>query len=63
VNAKKGFFVTYINSFNEWHEGTEFEPMKNARDLLPEERRYGYHNVDGGAYRIQKLQELIARIS
>jgi hypothetical protein len=63
ANVKMGFFLTYINSFNEWHEGTEFEPMKNARDLLPEERRYGYHNVDGGAYRIQKLQELIARIS
>lgn len=63
ANAKKGFFLTYVNSFNEWHEGTEFEPMKNARDLLPQERPYGYHNVDGGSYRLQRLQELIARIA
>jgi hypothetical protein len=61
-NVQKGFFVTYVNSFNEWHEGTEFEPMKDARDLLPEERRFGYHNVDGGSYRLQRLQELIGRI-
>ncbi len=62
ANVKKGFFLTYVNSFNEWHEGTEFEPMKNARDLLPEERRLGYHNVDGGSYRLEKLQELIGRV-
>ena len=32
-----GFFMVYINSFNEWHEGTSFEPMRNSRDLLPDE--------------------------
>jgi hypothetical protein len=63
ANTKEGFFLTYVNSFNEWHEGTEFEPMKDARDLRPEERPFGYHNVDGGSYRLQRLQELIGKVS
>lgn len=62
ANMKKGFFLTYVNSFNEWHEGTEFEPMKDARDLRPEEQPFGYHNVDGGSYRLQRLQELIGKV-
>ena len=32
-NARRGFFLVYINSFNEWHEGHRFEPMKNRGDL------------------------------
>ena len=28
-----GFFLTYVNSFNEWHEGHAFEPMKDAAAL------------------------------
>jgi hypothetical protein len=62
-NVKKGVFLTYVNSFNEWHEGTEFEPMKNAKDLLPEERSFGYHNVDNGTYRLDRLEDLIARVT
>ncbi len=51
--ARTGFFLTYINSFNEWHEGTVFEPMKNRAALAPEERPYGYHNTADGGYRLE----------
>ena len=44
TNFNRGFFAIYINSFNEWHEGHAFEPMRHAADLLPEERPFGYHN-------------------
>ena len=37
--ARAGFFLTYVNSFNEWHEGTQFEPMKDAAMLTPDEAR------------------------
>ncbi len=33
TNAQRGFLLVYINSFNEWHEGDQFEPMKNADAL------------------------------
>ena len=36
-NARAGFFAVYIATFNEWHEGTSFEPMKDHAALLPEE--------------------------
>ena len=29
--ARAGFFAAYIATFNEWHEGTAFEPMKDHR--------------------------------
>ena len=62
--AKTGFFLTYINSFNEWHEGTQFEPMKDAAMLTAEEAPFGYHNaVDGGyrlAYLRSRLQPILA---
>ena len=59
VNRRRGFFLVYVNSFNEWHEGHEYEPMKNYADLTPAERRLGYHNVDDGSYRLRVLKELI----
>ena len=33
TNARRGFFLVYVNSFNEWHEGHQFEPMRNFDDL------------------------------
>lgn len=58
-NALDGFFLVYVNSFNEWHEGHEFEPAKDAADLTPEERRIGYHNPPDGAARLSLLASLV----
>src|SRR5439155_20701887 len=60
ANVRRGFFLTYVNSFNEWHEGHQFEPMKNAADLAPAERAIGYHDPDNGRYRIETLRKLVA---
>ena len=51
TNRRKGFLLVYINSFNEWHEGHAFEPMKDAADLTARERALGYHNPERGDYR------------
>jgi glycosyl hydrolase family 99 len=59
TNSKQGFFLAYINSFNEWHEGHQFEPMKNRADLTAHERTQGYHNADNGSYRLDTLRGLI----
>ncbi|HYT73546.1 MAG TPA: hypothetical protein VEL79_02255 [Vicinamibacterales bacterium] len=59
ANRHRGFFLVFVNSFNEWHEGHEFEPMKNFGDLTPAERRVGYHNADDGSYRLQTLKRLL----
>jgi hypothetical protein len=61
VNARRGFFLVYINSFNEWHEGHAFEPMKDAADLTPAERALGYHNPERGDYRLATLRGLLER--
>lgn len=37
-NARQGTFLVFINSFNEWHEGTQFEPMRDFAELTAEER-------------------------
>jgi hypothetical protein len=58
-NALGGFFLVYVNSFNEWHEGHQFEPAKDAADLTPEERRIGYHNPPDGAARLELLASLV----
>ena len=60
LNVRRGFFLVYINSFNEWHEGTQFEPMANAADLPDEVRRFDYHNVDAGSARLTSLAEQIS---
>jgi len=59
-NGKRGFFLACVNSFNEWHEGTQFEPMKAARDLTTDERAVGYHNAPVGDYRLQSVRRLLA---
>lgn len=58
-NALAGFFLVYVNSFNEWHEGHQFEPAKDAADLTAEERRIGYHNPPDGAARLKLLASLV----
>ena len=56
ANVRDGFFLVYLTSFNEWHEGHQFEPMKHARDLTPGERGFGYHNPEDGGIRFRHLQ-------
>lgn len=62
VDENRGFFVTYVNSFNEWHEGTAFEPAADFRDLSPAQRAPGYHNPDRGRWRLELLQDLIRQL-
>jgi hypothetical protein len=61
TNETRGFFLMYVNSFNEWHEGTQFEPTKPHGDLTPDERRT-FHNPADGHYRLNALTELMAQI-
>ena len=61
-NASIGFFIVYIATFNEWHEGTTFEPMKDHAALLPQELPFGYHNPEHGRYRLDYLKPLLQRI-
>lgn len=58
-NSKQGFFLTYVNTFNEWHEGTAFEPARHRRDLRPEELAFKYHNPENGSWRMELLQSLL----
>lgn len=58
-NAAQGFFLAYVNSFNEWHEGSQFEPAKDFADLTPDERRVGYHNPPDGMARLRRLRTLL----
>jgi len=60
-NAKSDFLLVYLNSFNEWHEGTAFEPMLDASELTPSLRRRGYHNPSRGDRRLAALSGLLAR--
>jgi hypothetical protein len=62
VNARRGFLLVYLNSFNEWHEGHSFEPMKDWAELTPEERALGYRNPERGDYRLRALAELQRQI-
>lgn len=62
ANANRGFFLVYINSFNEWHEGHQFEPMKDAGQLRAAERAVGYHNPENGRYRLDALKQLLAGV-
>ena len=61
-NAGTGFFIVYIATFNEWHEGTSFEPMKDRAALVPQELPFGYHNPAHGRYRLDYLKPRLERI-
>lgn len=61
-NASTGFFLLYIATFNEWHEGTSFEPMKDRDELLPQELPFGYHNPAHGRYRLEYLKPRLQRM-
>jgi hypothetical protein len=61
ANWQRGFLLVPVNSFNEWHEGTSFEPMKSSRDLSASERAL-YHNPAKGSYRLEVLGELMHAI-
>lgn len=58
ANWRKGFLHVPINSFNEWHEGTAFEPMMSYRDLSRSQRPL-YHNTTNGSYRLRTLRNLL----
>jgi hypothetical protein len=61
ANRRRGFFLVYVNSFNEWHEGTQFEPTVPYTALSPAERR-SYHNAVSGTYRLDTVQSLMAQL-
>jgi len=61
-DAPDGFFAAYINSFNEWHEGTAFEPALNLADLPPSQQSIGYHNPDNGRWRLELLQSVLREL-
>ena len=58
TNRQRGFFFVYVNSFNEWHEGHAFEPMKDAQHLTPSER-LAYRNPARGDQRLAALSQLM----
>jgi len=58
-NHHRGFFLIYVNSWNEWHEGHSFGPMRDSADLTPAERTFGYRNPANGRYRLDTLRDLV----
>jgi hypothetical protein len=61
-NHRRGFLLVYLNSFNEWHEGHAFEPMRDAAALGEVERAFGYHNPERGGYRMEALSALVRAV-
>lgn len=59
LDDQRGFLLVYLTSFNEWHEGHQFEPMQDAGALAAEQRRLGYHNPAHGDGRLQALAALL----
>jgi hypothetical protein len=62
ANDQRGFFLVYINSFNEWHEGDSFEPMLDAGAVPAAQRVFGYHNPARGDYRLTTLRDLLSQV-
>ena len=63
ANARRGFFLVYINSFNEWHEGHAFEPMKDAAELTRRGARAAATTTPrDGAYRLETLRRAPAPV-
>ena len=62
ADARRGFFLVYINSFNERHEGHQFEPMRDLEQLTAEQRAVGYRNPPDGGYRLEALRKLLAEV-
>lgn len=63
VDAGRGFFAAYINSFNEWHEGTAFEPAVPLADLPSAQRGIGYHDPENGTWRLELLHDALAELT
>ncbi len=61
-NARRGFLLVYLNSFNEWHEGHAIEPMKDHAELTAAERAFGYHNPERGDGRLQASKAALAPV-
>ena len=61
-NVDQGFFLAFITSFNEWHEGHQYEPMKDYSALTSAEQAIGYHNPVDGAYRLRRLSDLLGQL-
>jgi len=61
-NYPRGFFLVFLNSFNEWHEGHQFEPAKKYRQLTEQERALGYHNPRNGHARFRTLKRALGKV-
>ena len=62
ANWRHGFLLVPVNSFNEWQEGTAFEPMTSYRDLSSSQRLL-YHNATDGSYRLRTLSDLMEMVN
>jgi hypothetical protein len=62
ANPRRSFCLVYVNSFNEWHEGHQFEPVKDYADLSPSERVVGCHNASNGGIRLSDLSCSLASV-
>jgi len=61
-NALRGFFMVYLTSFNEWHEGHQFEPAKRWRRRTEQEQAAGCHNARNGYARFRTLKKALHKL-